>query len=247
MRSFKLLPLFVLLLIASYDATIAQGKSIKSRKPISVPPSSAASSSEDDYTKGLREVLLNGTLSAVKELGRDGGFLKNLRVKIPMPKPLQPVEKTMRFIGQGRVADDFIAAMNHAAERAVPAAIDVFKDAARQMTFNDARQIVKGPDDAATQFFRRTSEKRLAEKFLPIVRKFTEQVGVTAQYKRLMEQAGPVANLAGRDTIDLDQYVTQKALDGLFLLMADEERRIRKDPVARTSEILRTIFGIGRH
>ena len=201
---------------------------------------------QDDYSRGLREALLNGTFSAIKTLGREGGFLKNLRVRIPMPKPLQPVEKTLRLIGQGRVADDFIAAMNHAAEKAVPVAADVFKDSVRQMTFQDAVNIVRGPDDAATQFFRRTSEKRLIEKFLPIVRSFTEQVGVTAQYKAMMEQYGSIARLAGRDAVDIDEYVTEKALDGLFLLIADEEKRIRRDPVARTSEILQRIFGSGR-
>ena len=201
---------------------------------------------QDDYSRGLREALLNGTFSAIKSLGREGGFLKNLRVRIPMPKSLQPVEKTLRLIGQGSVADDFIAAMNHAAEKAVPVAADVFKDAVRQMTFQDAVNIVRGPDDAATQFFRRTSEKRLTEKFLPIVRSFTEQVGVTAQYKGMMEQYGSIARLAGRDPVDIDEYVTQKALDGLFLLIADEEKRIRRDPVARTSEILQKIFGGGR-
>jgi hypothetical protein len=205
-----------------------------------------ASPLQDDYSQGLREALLNGTYSAIRSLGREGGFLRNLRVRIPMPKPLQPVEKTLRLIGQGRVADDFIAAMNHAAEKAVPVAADVFKDSIRQMTFRDAVNIVRGPDDAATQFFRRTSERRLTEKFLPIVRSFTEQVGVTAQYKSMMEQYGSIARLAGRDAVDIDEYVTQKALDGLFLLIADEEKRIRRDPVARTSEILQKIFGVGR-
>src|SRR5207244_4092956 len=121
-----------------------------------------------------------------------------------------------------------------------------FKNAVKQMTFTDARNIVRGNDDAATQFFKRTSEGRLRDKFLPIVQKFTEQVGVTAQYKRLIQQAGPMASLGGRDAIDLDGYITQKALDGLFLLMADEERRIRRDPVAQTTNILRKVFGIGR-
>jgi hypothetical protein len=243
MSSLKILPLILLLLLVSYDATVTQGKSIKSRKTLNSSPSRPATIVEDDNTRGLKEVLLNGTLSAVKSLGRDGGFLKNLRVKIPMPKSLQPVEKTLRFVGQGRVADDFIAVMNHAAEKAVPVAIDVFKDSIKQMTFNDARNIIRGQDDAATQFFRRTSEKRLTEKFLPIVQKFTEQVGVTAQYKKMVEQSGPIARLAGRDAVDIDEYVTQKALDGLFLLIADEERRIRRDPLARTSDLLKIIFG----
>jgi hypothetical protein len=241
MRSnkFYLFPLLLLLLTLHTD--VAQAKS----KKISASPT-PVTSSEDDYTLALRDVLFNGTLSAIKELGRDNGFLKNLRVKIPMPKALQPVEKSLRFIGRGKVADDFIAAMNHAAERAVPEAIDVFKNAVKQMTFTDARNIVRGSEDAATQFFRRASEDRLRDKFLPIVQKFTEQVGVTAVYKRLIQQAGPVASLAGKDAVDLDGYVTQKALDGLFLLMADEERRIRRDPVAQTTAILRKVFGIGR-
>lgn len=243
MRLCKNLPLILLLLTASYDATAAAPKSNKSINVTKVSTAKVVTAIEDDYTKGLREVLLNGTLSAVKSLGRDGGFLKNLRVKIPMPKALQPVEKTLRFIGRSKVADDFIAAMNHAAEKAVPEAIDVFKDSVKQMTFTDAKNIIKGPDDAATQFFRRTSEKRLAERFLPIVQKFTEQVGVTAQYKKLIEQSGPMARLAGRDAVDIDAYVTQKALDGLFLLIADEEKRIRRDPLARTSDLLKIIFG----
>ncbi len=243
MRSIKVLPLILLLSVVSYDATVAQGKSNKSRNAATISTPRAATAFQDDYTRGLQEVLLNGTLSAVKSLGRDGGFLKNLRVKIPMPKSFQPVEKTLRFVGQGRVADDFIAAMNHAAEKAVPVAVDVFKDSIRQMTFNDAKNIIRGPDDAATQFFRRTSERRLTEKFLPIVRKFTEQVGVTAQYKKMVEQSGPLARLTGREAVDIDEYVTQKALDGLFLLIADEERRIRRDPLARTSDLLRIIFG----
>ncbi|MEW6131244.1 MAG: DUF4197 domain-containing protein [Acidobacteriota bacterium] len=237
MRSLKLLLAISMILIVSYDAASVRAKSNRS---------TPASSVQDDNTKALREVLLNGSLNAVNELGRLDGFYKNPRVKIPMPKSLQTVEKTLRFIGQKKAADDFVLAMNRAAEKAVPAAVEVFKNAARQMTFTDAVRIVKGPDDAATQFFRKTSEENLRAKFLPVVRKFTEEVGVTAQYKNLIKQAGPIASLAGKEATDIDGYVTQKALDGLFLLMADEERRIRRDPIARTSEILRKVFGIGR-
>lgn len=239
MRSFQFVVASLLLITVSYDARSVQAKSNR-------PVSPTVNLLQDDSSRALREVLLNGSLSAVKELGRLDGFYKNPRVKIPLPKSLQSVEKALRFMGQKKAADDFVLALNRAAEKAVPEAIEVFKNAARQMTFNDAVQIVKGPDDAATQFFRRTSEDHLYDKFLPIVQKFTEQVGVTAQYKNLMRQAGPVAQLAGKEATDIDGYVTQKALDGLFLLMADEERRIRRDPIARTSEILRKVFGIGR-
>jgi hypothetical protein len=196
-----------------------------------------------DLSQGLRDLLDGSYTSAIKSLGRDGGFLNNLRVKIPVPKSLRPVEKTLRAVGRGKVADDFIAAMNRAAEKAVPEALSIFADSVKQMTFNDARSIVSGPDDAATQFFRRTSEARLRERFRPIVERFTQETGVTAQYKRFVERAGPLARLGGQDAQDLDGYVTQKALDGLFLLMADEEKRIRQNPVARTTDLLKIIFG----
>ena len=199
----------------------------------------------DELTRGLREALTIGTNKAIRELGRDGGFYNNSRVKIPMPKSLRPVEKTLRVFGKGKMADDFIAAMNRAAERAVPVAASVFVDSIMQMTFQDARNIISGPDDAATQFFRRTGEDRLREEFLPIIQRFTEEVGVTAKYKQMIKRAGPLARLGGEDATDIDAYVTQKALDGLFLLIADEEKRIRQNPVARTTELLRKIFGVG--
>lgn len=134
--------------------------------------------------------------------------------------------------------------MNHAAEEAVPVATDVFLDSLRQMTFNDARNILfSGQDDAATQFFRRTSEERLRMEFRPIVERFTEQVGVTQKYKRTVGRYAFLGQALGRDATDIDGYVTQKALDGLFLMIADEERRIRRDPIRRTTAILRTVFG----
>ena len=246
MRLLKILPVAVLLFAVTYDASTAQAKSNKVRSAQPEPMAVAAAGAQDDFTRALTEVLFNGAVTAVDQLGKTDGYFKNPRVKIPMPKSLAPVEKGLRVIGQSQFADDFVQAMNRAAEKAVPEAIDIFKHAIRQMTFTDAKNIVRGPDDAATQFFRRTSETRLREKFLPIVERFTEQVGVTAQYKQMMRQAGPVAHLVGQDAVDIDGYITQKALDGLFMLMADEERRIRRDPLARTTEILRKVFGFGR-
>jgi hypothetical protein len=199
--------------------------------------------SDIDITKGLKEALSIGTSNAIKQLGKENGYLNNLKVKIPMPKHLRGVEKTLRFLRQNKLADDFVAAMNHAAEKAVVEAIDIFVDSIKQMTFEDARQILFGADDAATQFFRRTSEKKLFEKFLPIVRTFTESVGVTANYKKMVEKV-PITAITGKEKFDLDEYVTQKALDGLFLVIAEEELKIRKNPVARTTDILRKIFGI---
>ena len=196
-----------------------------------------------DLDKGLRQLLDGSYTKAVQALGREDGFLKNVRVKIPAPKSLRPVEKTVRALGRGPLADDFITAMNRAAERAVPEALNIFADSLKQITFDDARNIVTGQQDAATQFFRRTSEEKLRDKFRPIVEKFTLETGVTAQYKKFITKAGPLARLGGAEANDLDGYVTQKALDGLFLLMADEEKRIRENPVARTTDLLKIIFG----
>ena len=200
--------------------------------------------SNQDITRGLREALTQGVRNAVDDLGRRNGFLDNSRVRIPLPKNLQRTERALRAAGQGRRVDEFIEAMNHAAEEAVPVAVDVFLESVRQMSFNDARQILSGgQDDAATEFFRRTSEQRLRDEFRPIVERFTEQVGVTQKYKQMMGRYGFLGRVVGQDASDIDGYVTEKALDGLFLLIADEERRIRRDPVGRTTAILRAVFG----
>jgi hypothetical protein len=200
--------------------------------------------SNQDITRGLREALTQGVRNAVDDLGRRNGFLDNSRVRIPLPKNLQRTERALRAGGQGRRVDEFIEAMNHAAEEAVPVAVDVFLESVRQMSFNDARQILSGgQDDAATEFFRRTSEQRLRDEFRPIVERFTEQVGVTQKYKQMMGRYGFLGRVVGQDASDIDGYVTEKALDGLFLLIADEERRIRRDPVGRTTAILRAVFG----
>jgi Protein of unknown function (DUF4197) len=195
-------------------------------------------------TDGLRESLFQGVRNAVDELGRSNGFLDNARVKIPLPSSLQKTEKALRAIGQGRKVDEFVSSMNHAAEEAVPVATDVFLDAIKQMSFTDAKNILtSGQEDTATQFFRRTTEARLSSEFRPIVERFTEQVGVTQNYKQMIGKYGFLGKVVGQDATDIDGYVTQKALDGLFLLVADEEKKIRRDPLGQTSKILRVVFG----
>ena len=201
--------------------------------------------SDTDIAGGLKEALGKGIKSAVSLLGKDNGFLLNSRVKIPLPKSLQKLEKGMRLAGQGKSVDEFVASMNHAAEKAVPVAIDVFVNALKQMTFDDARKILfSKQDDSATQFFRKTSEETLRGKFRPIVEEFTAKTGVTQKYKTMVGKAGFAAQFLGKDATDLDGYVTQKALDGLFLIVADEEKKIRKDPIGRTTSLLRKVFGI---
>ena len=204
-----------------------------------------ANVTDAEISGGLKEALAKGVKSSVDSLGRENGFFNNARVKIPLPKNLQKIEKGLRVAGQGKAVDDFVLAMNRAAEKAVPVAFDVFVGAIKQMSFNDARQILfSGQDDAATQFFRRTSEETLRQKFRPIVEDFTEETGVTNKYKTMVGKYGFAARLFGKDATDLDGYVTQKALDGLFLLVADEEKKIRKNPIGRTTDLLRKVFGI---
>ena len=194
---------------------------------------------------GLKEALTKGIDFAVDNLGQEDGFFGNENVRIPMPKGLKNIARVAKFAGYSDRVDAFELAMNRAAEKAVPVAKDVFVDSLSQMTFDDARKILfSGEDDAATQFFRRTSEETLRGKFRPIVEKFTEETGVTNSYKQMVEKAGWMARFAGKEANDLDGYVTQKALDGTFYMIAQEEKKIRKDPIGRTSKILRDVFGI---
>jgi hypothetical protein len=203
---------------------------------------------QDQMVGGLKEALAQGVQHAVTNLGKSDGFLKDLNVKIPMPESLQKVEKTLRTLRQDKLADEFVTTMNRAAEQAVPEAAAVLGDSVKQMTIADAKSILTGTNNAATQYFRRTSETNLYERFLPIVRKTTEQTGVTGAYKKMAATAssglgGLGGNLPGVQAPDLDSYVTHKTLDGLFLKIAEEEKQIRENPVARTSELLQKVFG----
>ena len=219
-------------------------------------PPSLGTLTEDQTAKALKEALAKGAESAVKQLGTNGGFLTNLNVKIPMPASLQKVEQSLRKLKQDALADEFITTMNRAAEKAVPAAATVFAESIRQMTVSDAKSILTGPKDAATQYFRRTSTNALHAQFLPIVKQATDAAGVTSAYKAMLAKAGPAANIAqtfggafgqnlGFDatTLDVDSYVTGKAMDGLFKLVAEEEKRIRENPAARTTDLLKQVFG----
>jgi hypothetical protein len=202
--------------------------------------------SNQDVVAGLKEALDQGARRAVDELGQTNGFLSDARVRIPMPPELERVESTMRTLRQDRYVDEFVVTMNRAAEAAVPEASAILGDAIRQMTVNDANQVLNGPDDAATQYFRRVSDERLTTQMRPIVSEATSQTGVTSSYKALMDKVGFAAKLAGADSVDIDGYVTEQALDGLFLLIAQEEKRIRDDPLARSTDLLKLVFGSGQ-
>jgi hypothetical protein len=203
----------------------------------------ASALTDDEVIRGLKEALGKGAQQAVAKLGKDGGFLNDVNVKIPLPDELKKVEKLLRTLKQDKYADEFVTTMNHAAERAVPEAAGLLKDTIQQMSLEDARAILKGPDDAATQYFRKNNEAKLKERFLPIVKQATDQAGVTSAYKKLLDKAGPAAGLLGKQATDVDGYVTGKAMDGLFKMIAAEEKAIRQNPVARTTDLLKKVFG----
>lgn len=213
-------------------------------KQLKAPPTQAAASGlpTSDVAAGLKEALAQGTTHAIKTLGRADGFWGNPAVRIPLPDPLQKTESLLRSLGQGKKVDAFQLSLNRAAERAVPEVADIFGDAIRTMTLDDARAILAGPPDAATQYFRRVAGERLAQRIRPIVADATGRVGVTRKYKALA--GGPLGALGGMGgALDLDGYVTDKTLDGLFATIAEQEKEIRRNPAARTSELLRRVFG----
>jgi hypothetical protein len=217
------------------------------------PGGSLAALSSDEMIRGLKEALSKGAQKAISGLGKEDGFLKNLDVKIPLPESLKKVESAARLAGQGQLADDFIVSMNRAAEQAVPQAMSVLADSISKMSIADAQAILKGPEDAATQYFRKTSETNLVERFRPIVSKATDSVGVTQKYKQLTGSFSGAQSLGGLfggskksaspGAMDVDGYVTGKALDGLFKMVAAEEKAIRANPAARTTDLLKKVFG----
>ena len=195
-----------------------------------------------EMVTGLKEALDKGTQFAVDKLGKPGGFLDNKKVRIPMPDSLTWVESSLRTVGQDELADEFIATMNQAAEQAVPEAAEVFGEAIQNMSVEDAQGILTGPDDAATQYFRDHTESTLTDRMRPIVESATASTGVTSAYKNMMDSAGGLTSMLPGNTTDIDGYVTTRTLDGLFLMIAKEERKIRENPLARSSELMQKVF-----
>lgn len=195
-----------------------------------------------ETSKGLKAALIQAAGKAVSQLSAVDGFLGNKEVKIPLPGALKKTEKAMRMFGMGKQADELLLKMNRAAEAAVPEAKALLVDSAKKMTVADAKAILTGGDDAATQYFKNTTSKPMAEKFLPIVKKATENVQLAQQYNKFAE-AGSKFGLVDKDQVNLEQYVTQKTLDGVYLMMAKEEAAIRKDPVGQSSALLKKVFG----
>ena len=198
--------------------------------------------SNQDATAGLKEALTQAAGSAVAKLGVTDGFFGNATVKIPLPSSIKKIDKGMRMLGMGKQADELTLKMNRAAEAAVPEAKTLLIDAVKKMSVQDAAAILSGGDDAATQYFKKTTSAPLAEKFLPIVKKATSDVQLAQQYNQFA-QAAANFGLVQKDQANLDQYVTQKALDGLYLMMADEEQAIRKNPLGASTSLIKKVFG----
>jgi hypothetical protein len=198
--------------------------------------------SADESSGALRQALTQGAAAAVASLGKKDGFLANPKVKIPLPENLQKAEKLMRKLGMGKHADELIVTMNRAAEAAVPEAKELLINAVKQMTLQDAKAILTGGDDSVTQYFRRTTSEPLAVKFLPIVKRATEKVKLAEKYNRYAKQGAKLGLIEKKDA-SLEDYVTQKALDGLYLMIAEEERAIRRNPLGQASSLLQKVFG----
>ncbi len=205
-------------------------------------PAAGAATSETDAASGVRAALERGALAAVSKLGKSGGFLDDPKVRIPLPGHLKDAAKLMRKLGQGKRVDELETAMNRAAEAAVPEAKTLFVSTVKNMSVEDALKLVKGGDTAVTDFFSAKTRAPLAEKFLPIVTKATEKVKLADSYNRVAAKAAG-AGLVKGDEANVQKHVTNKALDGLFTLIGEEEKKIRADPVKTGSAILKKVFG----
>ncbi len=202
---------------------------------------STAGLSNDKIIAGLKEALQVSTGKAVALTGKPDGFLKNEAIKILLPPKLETVGKGMRMLGMGAKMDELEVGMNRAAEQATPLAKQVFIAAVKKMSFDDARKILAGSDTAATEYFKRTSSADLTTAFSPIVHRSMQRVGVVQQYNNVLASAPGGSALAGQ--IDLNKYVVGKTLDGLFLMLGEQEKKIRKDPAAQTTSLLKEVFG----
>ena len=205
---------------------------------------SPAESSLDDKTvvSGLREALSTGTATAVQLVSRENGYFGNEAIKILLPDKIQAAAEVLRKAGFGKDVDAFVLAMNRAAEKAAPKAKPVFLDAIRGMTFQDAKKILAGGDTAATDYFQEKTSDRLTAAFKPVVSQCMNDVGAARAYKTMTEKYLSLIPFGGMESMDLDHYVTGKALDGLFHMVGEEEKKIRTNPAARTTELLKKVF-----
>jgi len=209
-----------------------------------IPGDETNTSNLDNSTiiSGLKEALSVGSKRAIDTVGQTDGFLANPKIRIPLPPQVEQVGGLMRQVGIGSLADDFETSMNRAAEEAAPEATNIVIDAIKNMSIDDAKQILNGSDDAATQYFRDKTSGKLTTLFRPSIEGSLDQVGSTRYYNQLSEQVAAVPVVGQNLNVDLPDYVTEQALNGLFTMLAIEEKKIRENPAARTTELLKKVF-----
>jgi hypothetical protein len=237
----RIASLALALLFVGSNSAVAQLDEVLKKAESSLDRHDSSGLSDEKIISGLKEALEVGTTKAVALTGRHDGFLKNEAIRILLPPKLQPVGKGMRLLGMGEQVDDLEISMNRAAEQATPQAKQIFLAALKKMTFHDARRILTGDDTAATDYFRSTTSADLTTAFTPIVHRTMERVGLVRQYDKVIKSAPGGAALASE--FDLDKYVVDKTLDGIFIMLGEEEKKIRKDPAAQTTALLKEVFG----
>jgi hypothetical protein len=208
-------------------------------------PSGIAQFTVQEQIESLKQALSQGAETAVKDLARENGYLGNPKVRIPLPDSLQKTDAALRKYGFGKYADEFAVSMNRAAEAAVPEAKTLLINAVKNMTVTDAKDILLGKEDAATQYFRRNTEAALGERFKPIVTRSMQQVGLAQTYNKFAG-TGVRLGLVNPQDVRLEDYITRKGLDGLFLMMAEQEKKIRDNPLQATGELARKVFSVLR-
>jgi hypothetical protein len=198
--------------------------------------------SDERAARGLREALQIGAANTVKLTGKLDGYFRNPAIKIPMPRQLRTLESAAKTLGAGKQVDQFVLSMNRAAESATPKAEAIVMDAIRGLTFRDALQILRGGDTAATDLFREKTTPQLTTAFQPIVRKSMSEAGVAEKFEQLQGKLKAIPLAGGAAAFDLDEYVVSGALKGLFHTLGQEERKIRRDPAARVTDLLKDVF-----
>ena len=199
------------------------------------------SAGEDDLVMGLKEALSVGTKKAVEIVSQVDGYFAHEVIKIVIPEKMQKIASALATIGLQKQVDEFVLSMNRAAEKAAPLAVDIFVDAIKEMSFEDAKGILTGGDTAATEYFQEKTSEKIYEAFKPVITSSMEEIGVTKTYQTLMDKTSALPFIE-KESLDLDHYVTTKALDGLFYMVGEEEKKIRTDPVARVTDILKKVF-----
>jgi len=241
MKRYVLLFLGALLLIAAPASADLRDQFLKFQNEYLDKDKPSDALDNNTVAAGLKEALSVGTRNSVSLVSKADGYFKTPQIRIPLPENVRKIEKVLRSAGMGREVDKFLLSMNRAAEKAAPRALDLFLGAVKEMTIPDAISILRGNDTAATEYLKAKTSDKLYRSFRPEVSAAMDTVGVTLSFKRMMDKARSIPFLKD-ESVDLDHYVTTKALDGLFLMVSHEEMKIRKDPAARVTDLIRKVF-----